>query len=118
MFSALSFNHSDIRDKISVFIALSPVMFLDHTEYLAMQTLLKELDSITWWLDALNIHEFFSPDWYVAQNTFCSFKFDFCKSLNEMTQNRRYWGFDSFEVPIEDQKLQNPASVKQFVHFA
>ena len=66
MFSALSFNHGDLNTKISVYIALAPVMFLENTRLEFMQALVDDSDSIAWWLDSLNIHEIFGPDWVVA----------------------------------------------------
>lgn len=55
-----------MRKKVSVFVALAPVMRLDHTTNAFFLSLGKDIDKIQWWLDALSIDELFGPGWLVA----------------------------------------------------
>ena len=51
MFSALSENHGDLRNKLNVFIALAPVIKLDHISNDFFKYLADHVDHIQWWLN-------------------------------------------------------------------
>lgn len=59
MFSALSTNQGDLRNKINAFIAFAPVTRLDHTKNDIMLRSTKDLNSLAKWARLFEIHEFF-----------------------------------------------------------
>jgi hypothetical protein len=65
MFSALSENHGDMKDKINLFIALSPVVYLKNTKNSFLRELANDIDSLAWWFDNLGINSLFGPEWSI-----------------------------------------------------
>ena len=63
LFSALSNDHGNLKEKINLFIALSPVVFLSHTLNSTMRDLSGDIDGLVWLFDYLGIFELFGPEW-------------------------------------------------------
>ena len=55
MFSALAENSGDLRDKIDLFIAMSPVVTLSNTQNGFLNEMKEDIDQLSWLFDFLGI---------------------------------------------------------------
>jgi pimeloyl-ACP methyl ester carboxylesterase len=82
MFSALSENHGQLNDKVNLFIALSPVVFLQQTKNESIKELIGDIDGLVWLFNYLGIYELFGPEWQLISESICMFKEDLCSKIN------------------------------------
>jgi hypothetical protein len=91
VFSALAENYDNIRDDISAFIALAPVIQLRNTRDSFISNMGYDVDSLQWWLDFFGITEIFGPDWLWIKPAICGVKEKWCNQLGELERiNRRF----------------------------
>lgn len=117
MFTALSEDFGDMKDKINLFIALAPITTLgDSTDkfYHAMSQSIPIMKSL---LEMLGIHEFFGEEWDASAGSFCVVFRDLCDEMalqnvqvNEIT--------NELVARISNMRKQPSASVKSIIHFS
>ena len=106
MFSALAENHGDLNSKVNLFIALGPIVRLDHIQNKQFEDYGKDIDNTLYWLSWFGINEILGPKWQKWTYENCptapdSWK-DICYSSDMLDiQRRNYW--DDAVVPLEDQ---------------
>ena len=107
MFSALAENKDDLRHKINLFVAMAPVVRLDHSRHPYLNRLSEWVDKAQFSLAWFGIHEVYGPEWQL-QSAFCKYMVDyfedFCKGPPSFLASRTIrWG--SGQVPFDDQVL-------------
>mmetsp|Transcript_10825 Transcript_10825/g.18131 ORF Transcript_10825/g.18131 Transcript_10825/m.18131 type:complete len:183 (+) Transcript_10825:97-645(+) len=118
MFSALAQNQHDLKSKVNLFVALSPVTNISHTTSGFLKDLSNKVDKFQWWADFLGIHEIFGADWVLVSKIFCLRFSDFCNSdFYQAMQTRDYELKDPNSVSYFDRLIANSASYKQFIHY-
>ena len=78
MFSALADGYGDLQNKINVFIALAPIIHVHGTHDNFIYTISKSIPLVKTFLDSVNIHEFFGPQWNNIEGEFCLMFEDLC----------------------------------------
>ena len=117
MFSALAFNHGNIKDKVDVFLAMAPVTRTDTTNPLFLQ-IVANINFLQWTLYKLFIYEFFGPDQQQLIQSFCKFKWmseSFCATEIDLLEVR-HMRFEPERVSPQEQTIQNSISVKSMIH--
>lgn len=78
MFTALAENFGDVQNKVNLFIALSPVAYLSHTENEFLKDLAQDIDGYKWWMNHFGITRLFGPEWGVLSEGLCMVKKELC----------------------------------------
>lgn len=93
MFSALSYNHGDLQNKLNLYIALAPIARLDNTTHEFFINLGKYVDSLQKLLYNTDTDELFGPGFNAKAKFFCALAkkayFDFCYSDEGLGVNER-----------------------------
>ena len=72
MFSALALNQGNLQDKVNFFIALAPVVRIDHAENPFIVMLKNNTDKIDESLNDMKINFLYGPDWQNTSSNLCS----------------------------------------------
>ena len=115
MFSALSLEQGDLKDKLNIFIAICPITNIKYSDPPLgdlPKTVMEAFQSVTW---ALGVYEILSPAWIQFEQTICgSFP---CDAITEFfSSNSSPWN-DPAMSDVSAYKL-SPASTKEVVHYA
>ena len=117
MFSALSFNHGDMQDKLNVFIALAPIVQLKDSPNSMMQTASKIWHSLQWTAQVFHAYEVGNPTELGAMRDFCSYFRPLCNSIH-------YWfsmctpSSDYERCLVDHGRQSSGASLRELIHYA
>ena len=120
MFSALALNQGHLQNKINFFIALGPIVRLDHSTNGWVQVLKMFPESINRSLQEMNVHFLFGPEWGYVKTKICQLMpKKFCTEPKELIETRFRWPktHGKYPVPIEDQSNENGVSRRQLIHY-
>jgi hypothetical protein len=114
MFSALSYNHGSLADKISVFIAICPITNIKYSAPPAGTLKKAEVDGLTALANINGIYELMGPNWINVEQTVCAV-FP-CQAFTEMIgMNLAPWN-NPVTTDIANYRTSE-ASTKQAVHY-
>ena len=122
MFSALALNQGGLQDKINYFIALAPVVRIDHATDSFIVALKKFPENINETLEKMNLNFLFGPNWRDGSSKICSMlPYRFCNGPQELIDTRMRWPANSKgefkKVSQTDQVNENGATRRQLVHY-
>lgn len=108
MFSALALNQGDLQSKVNYFIALAPVVRLDHSTNPFLLALKKSPDWIDEALKDLEVNQLFGQTWADYKEKICSqLDYKFCYGAGSLIEDRLRWPLTSKNakppVPLKDQ---------------
>mmetsp|Transcript_10823 Transcript_10823/g.18126 ORF Transcript_10823/g.18126 Transcript_10823/m.18126 type:complete len:158 (+) Transcript_10823:599-1072(+) len=118
MFSALAFDEDRIRDKVNLFVAFAPVTNIAKTSNEFMKSMAENVDTIQWWIELLQVKEYFGGDWSMIPRTICAFAREACEAtLDLVLKSRNFELKEPYLISDYDRLLVNPVSYKQLIHF-
>jgi hypothetical protein len=118
MFSALSFNHGDLNNKINLFVALCPITNLGLAKNPGLKSLNKYfVDRFRDGSYHIGAYEIFGTTWTHMKGIVCSVMP--CKVFHSFTDNQPSVHNDpNISRKNTDEGESSPASVKQLIHYA
>ena len=87
MFTALAEDFDNIREQVSVFVALAPITYLGGSHNQLFQLLEKGIPAVKKFLDDLDVYELFGTGWESVEQNFCSVFKDLCNVSDFMKLN-------------------------------
>ena len=84
MFSALSFNQGDLRNKVNLFIALCPILELQGSPNTMMQIAAKIWYALEVAAQTFGVYELGNPTQFGDMHKLCSWSGPFCTGLMKM----------------------------------
>ena len=117
MFSALSFNHGDLQDKLNIFIALAPIVQLKDSSDNMMQKASYIWPSLQRTAKFFKAYEIGNPTELSAMTGFCSYFRPLCNSIT-------YWfslctpSSDYERCLVDHGRQSSGTSLKELIHYA
>lgn len=117
MFSALSYNHGNLNDKLLSFTALAPIVDLDSSTNSLMQTMSSGWKLHQFTLNLLGLYEIRDPAFDRKMTSFCNKFSSICNGIEGFfTQDSPY--ANPTAVALEKKEISSSASSKQVLHYA
>ena len=92
MFSALALNQGNLQDKVNYFIALAPVIRIDHSSNPFIVALAKFPESINETLEKMKLNFLFGPNWVDDNKKICQLlPYRFCNGPQDLIESRSRW---------------------------
>lgn len=117
MFSALSYNHGNLNDKLLSFTALAPIVDLDSSTNGLMQTMSSGWKLHQWTLNLLGLYEIRDPALDSKMRSFCNTFGSICDGLTKFFQVDSPYG-NPTAIALEKKEIASGASSKQVLHYA
>lgn len=114
MFSALAYNHGDLKDKLNLFVALAPIINLANSPNQLMQSAADHWRLLEGQLTFFNAYEINTESIF---STLCVFIPHICSLINNQLNPVTEWN-DPARAKID--KARSPssgASLKQILHY-
>ena len=82
MFTALADRYGDLSNKLNLFVALAPAVYIHDSADKWMKDLAGALDdSLTYLLHSFGIYELLGDEWDAIRDPFCEIFHDFCNMV-------------------------------------
>ena len=78
MFTALAENFGNLKEKVNLFVAMAPVVYIGRTSDSFFKELAGMLDVVKDALDELELYEFFGEGWSLTSDLFCAITVNIC----------------------------------------
>lgn len=114
MFSALAYNHGDLKDKLNLFVALAPIINLANSPNSLMQSAANHwrlLEGQLHFFNAYSINTTFS-----SLSTLCVFIPHICSGISNFINPVTEWN-DKDRAKIDADRSNSSASLKQILHY-
>lgn len=117
MFSALSYDHGQLQDKLNLFIACAPIINLANSPNSLMQNAASVWRLLEGNATLLGAYELGDPQTDKNMKAFCSMFSIVCNTVTDFLNFNTPWN-DAGRAKISDARDKSSASLKQVVHYA
>jgi len=117
MFSALSYNHGDLQDKLNLFIACAPIINLANSPNSLMQNAATVWRLLEWNANLVSAYELGDPATHKSMAEFCTAFWLVCDGVSKFLNFETPWNNPDYSR-IADARTKSSASLKQVVHYA
>lgn len=111
MFTALAEGFGDLSNKVNLYIAMAPVLYLGYSSDSFFKELSGVLKLVKEALDEREIYELFGPKWQSDSATFCWFFKSICDE-NSITKTPITPYVDALNTNVVNLRSKSSASVK------
>lgn len=116
MFSALAYNHGDLKSKLNLFVALAPIINLANSPNGLIQTAANYWRILEPQARFFNAYEIRSPALDKNLRTLCTYIPDICNWVSNFLNPCTEWN-DPVRAKIDHDRTNSGASLKQIVHY-
>ena len=117
MFSALAEGHGNLKDKVNMFVALAPVVYMGNAEDDLLNKVSAAAEILYDSFARVKVYELFGHEWYEYSSVVCSFFHSFCEengiNMDPITPYVNEW-----RTRVKNTREGPGASVKQLLHYA
>lgn len=118
MFAALSMNFGNIRDSISCFTALAPIVFLNQTKNDLLAKAAPHWHNVLDIGVSINTYEIKNPAFNKSMDLFCTYLDYVCTAVSKfLHMESSPYNVRDREIVV-DKRPDNGASLKQIIHYA